>query len=288
MDAPHQISGPIGIIAGGGSLPAVVARAAHNQGRGVFVVALKGFADSGISTFPGICLRISQASRIIGSLRKSGCRNIVLVGSIKRPASWPLYDVGLSVLWLAIKNLDLLVGGDSSVLSRLVGGLENAGFVVCAPHEIATELVIPEGQLGAVRPDSQAQADIQRGLHSARLLGTLDIGQGVVVARGRVLAAEAAEGTDLMLKRVAEIRPTERKKAVGVLVKCPQPIQDRRVDMPTIGPATVQAAATAGLAGIAIVAGQVLVVEPDRTRQLADDLGLFVEAVAAPEQEPVG
>lgn len=286
MNAPDQFTGPIGIIAGGGGLPATVARAAQSQGRDVFIIALEGFADPGISAFPGVRLRMSQASRIIASLRQNGCREVVMVGSLKRPTSFPLRDVGLPVLWLALRNLNLLMGGDASVLNRMIEAFENAGFVLRGAHEIATQLVVSQGLLGLLKPNSQARQDIERGLQAALVVGELDIGQGVVVARGRVLAVEAVEGTDRMLARVGEFRAMPQKntnkKPLGVLVKCPQPIQDRRVDMPTIGPATVRAAAAAGLAGIAIVAGQVLVADPEETRQTADDLGLFVEAVALP------
>lgn len=286
--AAGHVSGPIGIIAGGGGLPAAVARAAKDQGRDVFIVALDGFADQPFSGLPGVRLRISQASRIVGALKQNGCREVVLVGSISRPASLPLRDAGLSFLWLAIKNFDLLVGGDASVLSRIVTGFENEGFVVRGAHEIATQLVVPEGPVGLIHASEQSRRDIEHGLRAAHLLGTLDVGQGVVVARGRVLAVEAAEGTDAMLSRVSAIRPSPQKKPVGVLVKCPQPIQDRRVDMPTIGPATVRAAAAAGLAGIAIVANQVLVADPEETRKTADDLGLFIEAVAGDEDARAG
>ncbi|MHA1523119.1 MAG: LpxI family protein [Alphaproteobacteria bacterium] len=284
VGAAGNTNGPLGIIAGGGGLPATVARAAQAQGREVFIVTLEGFADSELSAFPSVRLRVSQAARILSALRKAGCREVVLVGAMQRPGSW-LRDVGPSFLWLAIKNLDLLMSGDASLLSRIIKVLEDDGLIVRGAHEIATQLVVPQGPLGAVRPSKQSCKDIAQGLHVAGQLGVLDIGQGVVVAGGRVLAVEAAEGTDHMLARVGALRAKLPNKPVGVLVKCPQPIQDRRVDMPTIGPTTVRNAAAAGLAGIAIVAGQVLVAEPEETRQLADDLGLFVEAVLAPKPD---
>jgi DUF1009 family protein len=126
------------------------------------------------------------------------------------------------------------------------------------------------------------QADIAKGLAFLHATSPFDIGQAVVVSDARVLAVEAAEGTDQMLDRIAQLRRNGRIAAAsrrGVLVKMAKRGQDRRIDLPSIGPRTVEGAARAGLAGIAAVAGSTIVAEPDRTAAAADRERLFVIGV---------
>jgi DUF1009 family protein len=148
------------------------------------------------------------------------------------------------------------------------------------------DLSLPRGLLGAVAPSAEARADAERALEVARAIGRLDVGQAAVVCRGLVLAVEAQEGTDAMLARTAELPEPLRGAPgapAGVLAKAPKPIQETRVDLPTIGLATVQAVARAGLAGIVGEAGRLLVLDREAVIALADELGVFVLGV-----EPAG
>jgi DUF1009 family protein len=136
--------------------------------------------------------------------------------------------------------------------------------------------------LGRVAPKPNHSADIARALEVARAIGALNVGQGAVCCDGLVLAVEAQEGTDAMLRRVAELPETVRGTVTrprGVLAKACKPGQDVRVDMPTIGVATVQRCARAGLAGIVGEAGALLVLEREAVAALADELGMFVVGV---------
>lgn len=281
---PSAARGPLGIVAGGGKLPGLVAEAALASGREVFIVSLEGFGEKYLEKYPHIVARFSETSRLLGALRNAGVQDLVLIGIVRRPNGFRyLRDVGPSMLWKAFTNLDLFRGGDSTLLQKIVNALEREGYNVLGAHEVAPELVLPPGEIGAIKPKADAEVEITRGFEAALGLGALDIGQGVVVARRRVLAAEAAEGTDAMLVRVAGLREKaaengRKLKPMGVLVKCPQPIQDVRVDMPTIGPDTVRGAVKAGLVGIAIAAHRVLVLEPEEVRRLADEAGIFVVA----------
>jgi hypothetical protein len=146
--------------------------------------------------------------------------------------------------------------------------------------------MLPSGPLGARASGDADRADIAKAIETARAIGMLDIGQGAVVCDGLVLAVEAQEGTDAMLQRVAELpadlRGTAERRR-GVLAKVAKPIQEERVDLPTIGLATVEAAARAGLAGIVGVAGKMLVLDRDAVVRAADAAGLFVMGVAAPD-----
>jgi len=183
----------------------------------------------------------------------------------------------------AIRNLPFLVslgiGGDDHVLSRVVRFFESKGYRVHGAGDVAPELLAGEGKLGDKAPSAEDRADISTGFRVVSALGRLDVGQAAVVAKSYVLAVEAAEGTDAMLARCAGLREIGRIKQrarSGVLVKAPKPGQEERVDLPTIGPETVRNAATAGLAGIAVAAGRVLMAEHAATIAAANQHGLFL------------
>jgi DUF1009 family protein len=169
-------------------------------------------------------------------------------------------------------------GGDDGLLAAVVRVLAEEGFAVIGAHEIITESLGPRGLLTQIGPDAAAQADIDRGVAVARLLGGADVGQGCVVQQGIVLAVEAIEGTDAMLARA---RLLARPGPGGVLVKLVKPGQDRRADLPTIGPGTIAACAEAGLRGIAFEAGGTMLTDRAATIADADRAGLFLVGVDA-------
>jgi DUF1009 family protein len=168
--------------------------------------------------------------------------------------------------------------GDDGLLAAIVRVLGEEGFRVLGAHEVLTEAVGPRGQMGRIAPDAAAMADIERGVTVVRALGQVDVGQGCVVQQGIVLAVEAIEGTDAMLARAAGLA---RPGPGGVLVKLVKPGQDRRADLPTIGPATLRAAASAGLRGIAFEAGGTLLTDRAGCVAEADATGLFLLGVDA-------
>jgi DUF1009 family protein len=206
---------------------------------------------------------------------------MVLIGGLVRPAWW-----GVRLDWGAIRIMPRVIaayaGGDDHLLKGLGAILEDDGFRLVGAHEIAPEILMPEGTLGAVEPSARDESDIARGLALLRATSPFDVGQAVVVAGQHVLAIEAAEGTDAVLARVADMRAAGRIHAArgsGVLVKAPKIQQDRRFDLPSIGPQTVAGAARAGLAGVAVVAGGTVMAEPDAIVRTADREGLFVVGV---------
>ncbi len=268
----------LAIIAGGGPLPLSVAQSARASGREVFIVALEGFAAADFSDFVVARLRIGQCAEIMRAMRDAGCRELVLIGKVHRPTKWRR-DAGPSLVWTLLKNLDLLWSGDARLLSRIVCFFEREGFTVRGAHEVAPQLLFPPGDHCRINPAARDQRDIEVGLRAVHQLGALDIGQCVCVARGRVLAVEAAEGTDAMLERVALLNKVPNAKRVGVIIKWPQPVQDLRVDMPTVGPRTVELAAAAGLAGIVVAGERVLAVDVDEMVSLADQRGMFLTAL---------
>jgi lactoylglutathione lyase len=267
------MTGTLGILAGGGPFPGQVAASATNAGRSVFIVGFQDFADPGvIGAYPHEMARLGAAGHILALLREHGCRDIVLVGPVKRPSLRDLRPdmEGMKIL---ARIGRAAFSGDDGFLAAIVRILGEEGFTVIGAHDIIIEAVAPAGVLGKVAPDAAARADIARGIDVVRALGRVDVGQSCVVQQGHVLAVEAAENTDRMLARAAEVAlPGEG----GVLVKLVKPGQERRADMPTIGPRTVQGTAAAGLRGIAFEAGGTLFTDRAAVVVEADRLGLFL------------
>ena len=262
----------LGIVAGGGDLPVRLIETARAAGRAFHVLAIKGQADLALGDdIPHDWLRLGAAGAAIELLRATGCREIVFAGRIRRPSLGALMPDARTA-----KVLAKLAGralGDDGLLRAVIAEFEAEGFRVVGADDVLGDLVMPAGQLGSRAPDETAAADIGLGIRVARAIGALDIGQAVVVQQGVVLGLEAAEGTDALIERCGALR---REGAGGVLVKVKKPEQERRVDLPTIGPRTVALAAAAGLRGIAIEASQALLVDRERTIAEADRLGLFI------------
>lgn len=271
---------PVGILAGGGGLPLEIARGIRGRGRGVHIVAIDGEADADFAGYSVTRVNWGQIGRMVTAFRQAGCRELVIVGRVKRPDLRRIKpDLGLFLSLPKILRL-ITAGGDDGVLRRVVRFFEGKGFRVAAPSEVAPEIVVREGSLGRVGLARAEVADVQLADAVVGALGAFDIGQGAVVRHGRVLALEGAEGTDGMLRRIGVRQMSDAVAGpalrAGVLVKRPKPGQELRIDLPAIGPDTVRLAAAAGLAGIAVAADYVLVAERDTVRALADAAGLAV------------
>ena len=282
--SPAGQDGPLAMICGGGSLPLAVADQVAAAGRRVVLFPLRGAAEgTAVERHPHHWIYIGQIGKFLRLARAEGCRDVVFIGALVRPSIWQVHPdlVGLSFL---PKVLKAFRGGDNHLLSSMGKVLEGEGLRLLGAHEVAPRIQVPTGSLGRVQPSERDRADIALGLDYLRAAGPFDVGQAVVVAGRHVLAVEAAEGTDAMLARVADMRANGRVRAAagsGVLVKAPKPNQDRRFDLPSIGPTTAEGAARAGLAGIAVLAGETIVAEPEKLIAAADRAGIFVVGVAA-------
>ena len=268
----------LGIVAGAGLLPAKLITACRTTGREYFVLALKGQADERIlPSPPDAWIRVDEVGRGIALLRDAGARELVFAGKVRRPA---LHEIRPDK-WSAkfVTKIGRAFFGEDSLVSAFAREIENEGFAIIAPEAVVEDLVVEEGQYGAVTPDDLARSDIARGIEVARAIGALDIGQSAIVQQGIVLGVEAAEGTDALIARCSNIG---FDGAGGVLVKVSKPGQERRIDLPVIGPSTVAAAAAAGLRGIAVEAGLALIVEREATVSAADEAGIFLLGIAAP------
>jgi DUF1009 family protein len=265
----------LGILAGGGPLPGRVAAAAQAAGRKVFIVAFEGYAEPAVvGPYPHAVIRVGAAGRILAALRAEGCRDLVLVGPVRRPSLLDLRPDAEGAKIVA-RIGRAAFAGDDGLLAAVVRVLADEGFRVLGAHEIIGEALGPKGLMTttAPPPDAQAMADITRAVAVTQALGAVDVGQGCVVQQGIVLCVEAIEGTDAMLARAGGLR---RPGPGGVLVKLVKPGQDRRADLPAIGPGTVRAAAAAGLRGIAFEAGGTLVIEREATIAAAEAAGIFI------------
>ena len=268
----------LGLIAGGGDLPASVAARCEAEGRPLYIVRLDGFADDSLLAWDGETLGIAQIGGILKALRRENCEVICLAGYVNRP--------DFKTLKPDLKGATLLPGiiaaatkGDDALLRKILGVFEAEGFSVEGADDILGGYMLSLGALGAVSPNDNDMFDLKKAIHVAEKSGELDIGQGAVVCDGLVLAVEAQEGTDQMLLRVAGLPQDLRGSAdhrKGTLAKAPKPIQDIRVDMPVIGPRTVELAAAAGLAGIGGFVDRLLIMDVAATRATADRLGLFI------------
>ena len=273
---------PIAIVCGGGSFPGAVADAVARRGRTPVMFAVRGWADAAVvERYAHHWIAIGQAGRFFRLARAEGCRELLFIGTLLRP---PLGQIRLD--WQTIRFLPRLVryfrGGDNRLLSGLASLAEGGGMRVIGAQEVAPDILVPEGVLGGCEPTERDRADIARALALIAAMGPFDIGQAAIVADNNVLAVEAAEGTDNLLARVAEMRQQGRVTTplgVGVLVKAPKPGQDRRFDLPSIGPQTIENVARAGLAGVAVVAGSTIIAEPQQVVMAADAAKIFFVAV---------
>jgi DUF1009 family protein len=268
---------PLGIIAGGGPLPRRVADAARAAGRPVAVVVLEGHGEPAAwAGYPHVVLRFGLAARMLAWLKGQGVRQLVLSGHVTRPSFLSLRPDADSVR-LAVRIGRRAFGGDDELLTTVLAVLREEGFEPIGAQQVLEGLLAPAGLLTRAAPDAEAMADIARGVRVVRALGAVDVGQGAVVQQGLVLAVEAIEGTDAMLARAGGLR---REGPGGVLVKLVKPGQDRRVDLPTLGPPTVAGAAAAGLRGIAFEAEGCILAERQAMIAAADAAGLFLLGLA--------
>lgn len=272
----------LGILAGGGRLPLMIAESVGARGGHVHIVAIEGAADPEVARFPHTWVNLGQIGRIVAALSGEGRDELVIAGNVRRP-DWRTIRPDAGFFTSLPQVFSLLAGGDDSVLTRVVRFFEAKGLTVRGAHEVAPDLLADTGQIGDVALSPQDRADAMLGFAVRAALGSLDAGQAVAVAGGRVLAIEGAEGTDAMLERVAALgRGQGDAGRRGVLTKGPKPGQELRVDMPAIGPRTVELATAARLAGVAVEAGAVLMLDRDATIRAANAHGCAMEGLASP------
>lgn len=269
---------PLGLIAGGGSLPEAVAQSVTADGGEVFVVALTGAAEPRMEVFPHAWVGLGEAGKAIKALKTAGCQNVLMAGKLQRP-DFSQLKLDFKGVRLVPRLIRAAAKGDNALLDAVSGIFRDEGFSVIGIAEAAPGLLAPDGVIGGISPQEDDLADARKAFAIVRALGALDVGQAAVVASGLPLAVEAAEGTDAMLSRIPQLPSHFRgsaEKRRGVLVKAIKPIQDGSTDLPVIGLQTLRGAAAAGLSGIVVETGRALILDRPELIFEADRLGLFI------------
>lgn len=268
----------LAIVAGRGALPRLIAEECARRGRTYAVVAFEGVPLDWTEGHPLIRAAFEKPGRLFADLRAGGYRAVTFAGGMTRPELNPLrFD--LTMLRLGPKVLSGMRGGDDRALRLVAEVFEAEGLRLVPAQAILTDLLAAPGVATRAQPGPADREDVARAAEIVSALGAADAGQAAVVAQGLCLGIESIQGTDAMLDFVARtgaaFRPA-RAGGRGVLYKAPKPGQDWRMDLPAIGPDTMRAAAAAGLAGVAVQAGGVLVLGRPETVAAADEAGLFL------------
>ena len=263
----------VALIAGAGRLPAALASALPQP----LICALEGYVPDGL--VPDLTFRVERLVPFFRALEEAGVTTVTFAGAVQRPRLDPsLFDHGTAQL---VPRLLAAMGqGDDATLREVIALFEDAGFAVAGTAEIAPALV-PEAGVLAGSLAGQDEKDARRAAAIVEALGAVDVGQACVVAQGLCLGVEALPGTDALLRQVAGIEAPLRPDPAhgrGVFYKAPKPGQDRRIDLPTLGPSTVTAVAQAGLGGIAFQAGGVICLDLPQMVDAANAAGLFLWA----------
>jgi len=267
----------IGLIAGGGDLPLHVANSVKQSKERLTVIEIDPDCPPGRFT-DAHRISLAKFGKLLKLMSKAGVTHICMAGTVGRP-DFSSFKPDLRAMRYLPGTVKAARRGDDALLRHVMEIFEGKGFKILSAQTLCQSLLLPSGSLGLHSISSEQRADAQRAMEVASLIGEKDIGQGAVVADGVVLAVEAQEGTDSMLERVSSLPDAVRGNTLrraGVLAKRLKPGQDNRVDLPTIGPRTVQLAAAAGLTGIIVDAGEAFVIDRAETIRLADENGLFI------------
>jgi len=265
----------LAIIAGNGSIPFYLIEECKKIGREYCLIIIEGHGkELSVKYNPDYIVSLAKMGRAVKYVKNIGIKHILMVGGVKRPS---LKNI-IPDLWTAkfLTTISSKVSGDNSVLSKLTKALEREGFIIVAPEEVLPNLICPKGTLGKVKPNQQNNEDISTGYRIAKIIGANDIGQSIIIENGLVIAVEAAEGTDRMIKRSLNLK---KEKKAGVLIKVIKPMQDKRIDRPVIGIDTIKAVKKAGLDGIALESNEILILNYSDVILYADEEGLFVEGI---------
>lgn len=277
--------GRLGLVAGSGSLPVLLARSLVARGEDApYVLTIAGEARAqdfaGCETAP---IALEEIGELVGRLRNAGVTRCVLAGGVASRTSLKRMRPSLGLLRILPAYLRTRTKGDDAVLKAIIAHLEASGIAILGAHEIAPDLLAGDGLLAGSNPSASAMRDMSAAREAALAIGALDIGQAAIAVGGRAVALEGVEGTDGLLERMAGLRGHGRLagRTGGVLVKCAKPRQELRADLPAIGPKTVADAKTAGLEGIAVEAGRCFILDHAATLAKAESEGVFIYGMPA-------
>lgn len=271
---PRMKKRSFGIIAGEGELPETLAKTLRDAGHDVCIVCVKGFAEPSLLSYPDtISLNIAQASHAINFFKSKSVEDIVFIGSVRRPSWFQILKDARAIKFFV--KLLFHKKGDSSILDRVKQEFENEGFKVRGIQEIVPDLMAPEGLMGEAIPNEEQYESINIGLKASQEWGKRDRGQAVIVQAKEVIGREGLNGTDALMDRCSPLLHDRR----GVLIKTCKPQQDKSMDLPTIGPGTVEKAFQNNIGGIVVQAGASLIVQKEQTLAKANEYQIFIYGV---------
>jgi len=280
-DLPPLAGETIGILAGWGRYPVVVAEAIRRRGGRTAILAIRDHADASLEPLADIHghVGVAEIGTAVEFFRRAGAKRATMAGKIHKSkifarGAWirHLPDwTGLATFWphFVTRRRD---NRDDSLLGAIVAAFDAAGVTICPATDFAPDILAPDGVLAGPQPTALQLADVAFGWRLAKELGRLDIGQTVVVKNRAPLALEAIEGTDECIRRAGRLCPTGGM----TVVKVAKPQQDLRFDMPTIGVGTLESLAAAGATTLAIEAGQTILIDRDDVAAAAARLGVSV------------
>ena len=264
----------VGLIAGDGSFPLEVAKSISQKNKEIFIIAIKGSASKDIERYPHLWIRIGQIGKAIRALKENNCKELILIGGVKKPNVW-LLRPDFGALKLFFKLIILPIKGDASILKTLLNFLEKDNkFKVVGAEKYIPYLLMSKGLIAGEKINEQANIDIDIAVENCKNIGSKDIGQACVVVNGQIIASEDSSGTDKMLRGI--ISKEIKFNNEGVLVKLAKPIQDRRVDLPAIGMQTIKLAKEIGLCGIAIEEKSSFISNKERVIKFANKNNIFI------------
>lgn len=262
----------LGLIAGGGTLPQRIIHVCQKRNRPFFVLGIEGQTECSLDGLEHTWVKAGQIGKAISALKDHRVQHLLMVGYYKRPAWRDLRPDLRGAQWL-VKFMGK-VGTDDGILNLVIQEFEAEGFQVVGVQDVVgTDFTIPKGVLGRHAPSSEDWISIQRGIDVLKVLGTVDVGQSIVVQEGSVVGLEGLEGTDALMKRCVGLHPAGNG---AILVKMCKPWQDRRVDLPVIGEKTLKTAIETGMKGIALQGEEVLILDQEKVVRMADQAGLFI------------
>lgn len=268
---------PLAIFAGRGPLPMMLIEDCQKKNRRFVVFLLQG-EDYAIdySAFGPIKIAYGELERFLFELQKNQLKNIVFIGGVTKP-NFSALKVDKRGAGLLAKILANKILGDDAVLSTVIKFFEKEGFKILRIDQLLDCIVSQKSTLTKLRPNKENLDDIALGVKAIKNFSAFDVGQSLVIAQKQIVAVEALEGTDEMIKRCKNLQTDYVKNAV--LVKMKKSKQSLKADLPTIGVDTIKNCAESRISGIAIQAGSTLVLQKEEVIKKADELGLFLTVI---------
>jgi UDP-2,3-diacylglucosamine hydrolase len=268
---------PIAIFAGRGNLPKMLIEDCQKKGRRFFIFLLEGEKyEIDYSHFNPLKIGYGEMEKFLTTMKENQINNLVFIGGVTKPNFSSLKVDKRGAILLA-KILANKILGDDAVLRTVVKFLEKEGLKIIRIDELLDCMVSQKTTLTKIKPSQENLDDIALGVKAIKNFSTFDVGQSLVIAQKQIIAVEALEGTDEMIKRCKNLQVDYKEKAV--LLKMKKNNQSNKADLPTIGVTTIKNCAESGICGIAIQANSTLVLEKDLVVKTADELGLFLTVI---------